>query len=305
MGKKHIAKKVEWGFTSEKQFLFEKREDCWHIVGNFQTIHKCVNGRNFVDVFPVRCEWLGLYLDTRLSLDSDMISINNKVCLDNILNPIHSFSQDRMSNPKQNIPASIEVVEIRSGGSSSTLDSTHSSYETVDTRDLGDNIPIEVDDNPSSMPSTSSTSIHLPVASVAPSSRNSSFEDFTVKVATPINPSTPRTIYAGVTNTGFSIHDLVHAGSLSKSPEDGDFVLKLNTAEPIDLCCIYSLVDRTKYKLKIIPALVFMSNYFILVPTTHFLNGRRFLLDRAFVDFLHSVYHVIDCSLSSGRSRSL
>lgn len=89
-----------------------------------------------------------------------------------------------------------------------------------------------------------------------------------------------------MTSTGFSIHDLVHAGSSSRSLEDGNFALKLNIAELIDLSCMYSLVDRSKYKLKIIPAVTSMSNYFIPIPIAHFLNGRHFPLDLAFVDFL-------------------
>lgn len=215
-----------------------------------------------------------------------MIWIDDEFRLDSILNPFHNFSQGKMSNPKQDTSDSIEVVEIPYDGSSSTSDSACFSYETVDTRDPVNNILVEVNDNPSSIPSTSSTLGHLPLASVAPPSRTPSFEGLTVKVATPINPSAPKTIYAGVTNTGFSIHDLVHVGSSSRSSEDGDFVLKLNTSEPIDLSWAYSLVDRTKYRLKIIPALVSMSDYFIPVPIAHFLNGLRFPLDLVFVDFL-------------------
>lgn len=49
---------------------------------------------------------------------------------------------------------------------------------------------------------------------------------------------------------------------------------------------MYSLVDRKNYKLKIIPSVIFMSDYLIPVPIANFLNEHRFPLDLAFVDFL-------------------
>lgn len=96
------------------------------------------------------------------------------------------------------------------------------------------------------------------------------------------------TTYAGVTATGLSIHDLAQARSSSKSSEclfDRDFALKNNTSKSIDLSYMYSLVNRRKYRLKIVPNVVSMSNYFILVLISHFLNGLQFLLDPAFLIF--------------------
>lgn len=86
---------------------------------------------------------------------------------------------------------------------------------------------------------------------------------------------------------GLSIHNLASKTSSSSGLEsifDRDFALKNNTADGNDLSCMYSIVHQNKYKMKIIPAIVSMSDYFILVPITHFLNGIRFPLDPAFVD---------------------
>lgn len=88
-----------------------------------------------------------------------------------------------------------------------------------------------------------------------------------------------------MTSTGFSIFDLAHSGVSSKS-SDGDFVLKLNTIEPVDLSWAETFLDRSKYRLKIIPVVVSMSDYYIPVPLAHLLNGLRFPLDPSFVDFL-------------------
>lgn len=56
----------------------------------------------------------------------------------------------------------------------------------------------------------------------------------------------------GVTATDLSIHDLERVGSSSSS----DFALKNNTADSFDLCCMYNLVDPSKYRMKIIPCVV-------------------------------------------------
>lgn len=53
----------------------------------------------------------------------------------------------------------------------------------------------------------------------------------------------------------------------------------------LDLSSLYSLVDQSKYKMKIIPFVVSMSDYFIPVLVAYFLNGLRFPLDPVFVDF--------------------
>lgn len=124
------------------------------------------------------------------------------------------------------------------------------------------------------------------MASVAPPPKATSFEDLTVRVATPLAPSSSKTIYAGETDTGFSVHDLVHAGSSTRSLDKGDFVLKTNTIESVNLSWAYNFVDRAKYRLKIIPVVISMSDYFIPIPLAHFLNRLRLPLDPAFVDFL-------------------
>lgn len=148
---------------------------------------------------------------------------------------------------------------------------------------------VEVSGIPTSTPPISSASIPTPVVFVfQPSPHISSFEDLTIPVSIPVNPSTSKTAYVGVTSTGLSIHDLTRVGSSSK-PEslfDGDFVLKTNYAESLDLACIYSLVDCSEYKMKIIPCVISISNYFIPVHVAHFLNRLHFPLDPAFVDFL-------------------
>lgn len=92
-----------------------------------------------------------------------------------------------------------------------------------------------------------------------------------------------------MTSTGFFVPDLAHAGVSAEKAEDGDFVLKTNTIERVDLSAFNwaeTFVDRSKYRMKIIPFVASMSDYFIPVPLAHFLNGLRFPLDPAFVDFL-------------------
>lgn len=92
--------------------------------------------------------------------------------------------------------------------------------------------------------------------------------------------------------SGLSIHDLARKppSSLgSKSLFDGDFVLKNNTADRNDLFWMYSLVDHSRYRMKILPVVVSMLDYFIPVPIVPFLNELRFPLDPAFVDFLNLI----------------
>lgn len=91
---------------------------------------------------------------------------------------------------------------------------------------------------------------------------------------------------------GLSIHDLARktpSSSGSESLFDGDFVLKNNTADRNDLSCMYSLVDQSKYRMKILPVVVSMSDYFTPIPIIQFLNGLRFPLDPTFVDFLNLI----------------
>lgn len=58
-----------------------------------------------------------------------MISIDDEARLDTILNPVHTFLQDRMSNKEQNKPSTIKVVEIQSDGSSSDNEKKYNIFE--------------------------------------------------------------------------------------------------------------------------------------------------------------------------------
>lgn len=148
---------------------------------------------------------------------------------------------------------------------------------TVEVENIATTVPL-------STPSQSATVIFIQW-----SSRNfSSFKNLTIPVAIPVNPTTSTTAYAGVTSTGLSIHDLTRKTPSSSGPEsifNGDSVLRNNTTESIYIACMYSLVYRSKYKLKIIPCVISMSDYFIPLPIAHFLNGLSFPLNPAFVDF--------------------
>lgn len=50
-----------------------------------------------------------------------------------------------------------------------------------------------------------------------------------------------------------------------------------------------NLADQTRYRMKIIPAVVSMLDYFIPIPIAHFLNGLRLPLDHAFAFFLNLI----------------
>lgn len=50
-----------------------------------------------------------------------------------------------------------------------------------------------------------------------------------------------------------------------------------------------SLVDSSRFRMKIIPEVLSMSDYFIPVPMVHFLIGLRFPIDPAFAFFLNFV----------------
>lgn len=95
-----------------------------------------------------------------------MISIDDEARLDSILNPVHTFSLDRMSTQEQNKLA----IEIQSEGSSSTSGSSQTSHESLETRNSFDSTPVEVGDHPTSMPSDSLTSTRIPFASITLSS---------------------------------------------------------------------------------------------------------------------------------------
>lgn len=86
MGRKHVAKKVEWGISPLGQVLYEKREDRCRIVRNVQTTRKQENGRWVFDYFPVDVVNLGYYRDAWLDLGRDMIRIDDDDHIDALLN---------------------------------------------------------------------------------------------------------------------------------------------------------------------------------------------------------------------------
>lgn len=235
---------------------------------NFQTVHSCINGCRVVNIILIRCEWLEFYPGAFLSLDSDMISIDDEVRLDYVLNPncnpAHIVSQARMSTSDSSGMYVPEVVEIQDDDSSNTsglIRSTNSNNTCNNMNlDRGDEEPIVKVENISSAASLATSSQSAPIVVAQTASHNvPSFKTLIVPVATPVNPTTSKTIYAGVTSTDLSIHDLairILSSSTSETLFDGDFVLKNNIAESLDLSCIYILIDRSKYKLKIIPCVI-------------------------------------------------
>lgn len=183
-------------------------------------------------------------------------------------------SSDESNNEKNSEKGSDE-------GSDNEISDENSSEEVVNAK-VG-NIPIAI---PFSNPSTSTS---IPIAQTSwPLS--ASFKSLTIPVVVLVNPSSTSTMYAGVTSTGFSIHDLARkTPNLRESPSDVDFALKNNIAERFDLSCMRDLVDPKKYRIKIIPNVVSMSDYFIPVPISHFMNGLRFPLDPAFAFFFNLI----------------
>lgn len=118
MGRKSVAKKLEWRISDLGLILFERHVDCWRIVRNVQSVPPCVNGRRTVDIIPINCESLGYCRGAWISLDVDMVRIDDKVRLDALVNPVRNFSQVRMSNLNES--AASEVDELLSKESSST-----------------------------------------------------------------------------------------------------------------------------------------------------------------------------------------
>lgn len=144
-----------------------------------------------------------------------MIRIEDDKCIDALLNSDGDVSQARMSNSNENEATIPEVVEVQTDDSSNTSmndsslsDSGESSGETSISGegkvDVGeDEANTEVEEILSAIP-LSTPSASIPVAVAQASIRQpTSFENLTVPVATPINPPTSSTSYAGVTSTIF------------------------------------------------------------------------------------------------------
>lgn len=231
-----------------------------------------------------------------------MVSIDDEAHIDALFNPAPHVPQDRMSYLNENEAVASEMIEIQTDDSSNTSmsDSSSSGSEEssneISTSGEGeadvreDEANTEVEEIPSAIPlSTPSTSTPIAVAQVF-AQQPTSFENLTVPVAILVNPPRPFTIYVGVTSSGFSIHDLARkTPNLGESSSDGDFVLKNNIAERFELSSMQSMVDLIRFRMKIIPEVVSMSDYFIPVPMSHFLNGLRFSIDPAFAFFLNFI----------------
>lgn len=72
----------------------KKKKDHWRIVRDFKTVQRCVNGRWVFDSITIKCESLRFCRDAWLSLDIDMIRIDDEVRQDAILNPARHVPQD-------------------------------------------------------------------------------------------------------------------------------------------------------------------------------------------------------------------
>lgn len=152
---------------------------------------------------------------------------------------------------------------------------------------------------------TSATDDGIFVASVAQTSTRTSYANLTIPVATPLDPLVPKTIYVGVTATGFNTRDILDPTDSNRDIDDndyeefdnapktkkqlsGDFALKENqvtskwSSSTIDM-------DESRFRMSRLPICPPMIDYFIPIPVEHFHCGLRLPLDPTFCDFLHSI----------------
>lgn len=202
-----------------------------------------------------------------------------------------------MSNIENFENLTLEVIEVGSNDSTSPSvekmfeeDSDSSSEKSVGSERVEGNILAITED--------------VFVASVAQTSTRVSYDNLTIPVVVPLNPKFPRTVYAGVTTSGFTTKDIPDPTDPHRDEDDdsedfdnapktkkqlsGDFVLKENhagaewSASSIDM-------DQTRFRMFRLPFCPPMSDYFIPIPVEHFLCGLLLPLDPAFCDFLHSI----------------
>lgn len=123
-------------------------------------------------------------------------------------------------------------------------------------------------------------------------SANLAFDNLTIPVAISLDPRIPKTINSGVTATGLTIRDVPNPSVLTPKTKKwlpGDFVLKNNTINPIEITALSVDLDTTKFRIYHIPSCVAMSNYFIHVPIDHFLSGLSVPFDPVFRNFLNTI----------------
>lgn len=80
---------------------------------------------------------------------------------------------------------------------------------------------------------------------------NLTFDNLTIPVAISLDPRIPKTIYSGVTATGLTIRDVPNPSVLNNPPKTkkwlpGDFVLKNNTINPIEITALSVDLDTTQ-----------------------------------------------------------